>query len=303
MHEPSNINAEFEEVEYSEEVPVFERKIEAGRGQLKLLREYLDSLKAAGVYEDTTVIMMADHGFNMRYYPVLLVKDAHREEEGFQMDHTPLSLREDLAELLSSMTKGNRFSDTVKAMGFRPDRTRYAIGYRGKEYGTQTSCMSTIEIRGDAKDIASYQVKKDEFLIDDEFPGRYEIGKPFFMGGGACDNAASYGLDGGRAYGHTVLFDLFLNEPADRDVTLRMVIVNLNSSEQHVILESDGQELTSICLAGDESTEIKTPLPAKGKDRIQIEVRMPDAEFGIMQNEALGWPDSQSIWFRDAILE
>lgn len=34
------------------------------RGSLKIVYDYIDALKAAGVYDDTTLIIMADHGFN-----------------------------------------------------------------------------------------------------------------------------------------------------------------------------------------------------------------------------------------------
>ena len=108
------LNAEFEEVKYNEDVPISERKIEAGRAQLNLLRRYLDDLKEAGVYEDTTVIMMADHGFDMRFYPVFLVKEAHRKTEGFQTDHTPLSVHDDLEPMLTGITSGKTFSETVQ---------------------------------------------------------------------------------------------------------------------------------------------------------------------------------------------
>ena len=47
------------------------------------LNRICDRLKEAGTYDQTTVIMTADHGFNQRFYPVFLVKEANRSEEGF----------------------------------------------------------------------------------------------------------------------------------------------------------------------------------------------------------------------------
>ena len=75
----------------------------AARAQLKLLRAFLDALKTAGTYDRTTVIMMADHGFNSRFYPVFLVKEAGRTADGFQVDSSPISMREDYEDLLDDL--------------------------------------------------------------------------------------------------------------------------------------------------------------------------------------------------------
>lgn len=305
IHEPSTLNAEYERVEFDESVPVEERKIEGGRAQLKLLREYLDCLKAAGTYDNTTVIMMADHGFGLRYYPVFLVKEAHRKTEGFRTDHTPLSIREDLETLLAGMTAGERFSETAAKMKIPDNRIRYALSYRGQEYDNKIDVRSLVEINGEAKDPASYRVVKDEFAINDQLDKRYQAGTPFVSGRVISDNVDSYGMVGEYTIGHTALFDLQMNEAAKEDLTLKMRVYNMVYTDQRVIICLDGKELAEVNLPWDvqEIKEITVPLPVQGKDRIQIEIRMPDAELRTMQDEVLGWMDYNSIMISDAIIE
>ena len=303
VHEPSVLNADFEKVEYSEDVPVLERKIEAGRAQLNLLRRYLDDLKAVGVYDDTTVIMMADHGFNMRFYPVFLVKEAHREAEGFRTDHTPLSIREDMETILSGLTAGKSFTETLRDLQIDPDRVRYAVNYRGDGYEGKTGTKSIVTIEGEAKDPASYRADKDEFAIDDEYPERYTTGNPIISDGNPTGTAAVYGMEGDRVYGHTVLLDAFLIEAAGRDMTLKMKTANLTETEQRIAVAMDDRILYEERLNGGEEKEMTIPLPVEGKDRIQVEIRIPDARLNIQSHEVLGWTDYQSIRISSAVIE
>ena len=110
VHEPCTLGADFSPLENAEGLSMRERQLETGRAQLKLLRTYLDRLKDAGTYDRTTVIMIADHGRENRFYPVCLVKEANPAEDGFRVDHTPLSLQEDYPDLIDALTSGESFS-------------------------------------------------------------------------------------------------------------------------------------------------------------------------------------------------
>lgn len=303
IHEPCTLNAEYENIEYDESFPIKERQIEGGRAQLKLLRRYLDSLKVAGTYDNTTVIMMADHGFDMRFYPVFLVKEANRRADGFRTDNTPLSVREDLEKLLDGMTTGKTFSQIIQNMNIDASRTRYALIYRGEEYDKKNIIKSIVAIDGEAKDPASYHVEKDEFLIDNQSKKRYTVGTPFMAERNILENVNTYGLVEIYSIGHTVLFDLFLTEPAERDLILKIHLYNVVNTDQRVVICIDGEDLTQEMIPYAENKELTVPLPVQGSDRIQIEIRLPDAEIRKMQNEELGWVDYNSIMISDAVIQ
>lgn len=302
IHEPSNLNADFEKVKYSEDVPTEERKIQGARAQLKLLRNYLDSLKAAGTYDNTTVIMMADHGFNMRYYPAFLVKEAHREEDEFRTDHTPLAVHDDFEALITGLTSGKSFRETVEGLSVGVERTRYVIGYRGNEYESKTFLKSTLAVNGEAKDPLSYRIEKDEFAIDEQFPGRYRVGTPFISNGSLNDNVAVYGLAGSSSYAHTVLFDIHPEESIDKDLTLKIQMNNQTDEDQSVIFVMEEKELAKTTLSGHESREMEIPIPCWNQDRILIEIRLPDAVACQQQQEMLGWYNYASISISNAAL-
>ena len=303
VHAPSVLNAEFEEVEYSEDVPILERKIEAGRAQLNLLRRYLDDLKKAGVYEDSTVIMTADHGFGMRYYPVFLVKEAHRKATGFQTDHTPLSVLEDLKPLLNNLSSGRTFTEAVQNLQLPQDRTRHALSYHGETYKAKTESKTVITIEGEAKDPASYRIEQDTFAINEDFAGRCSVGVPFISGGALSGDVAVYGLEGGFVYSNTVLFDVILPEPADRDLTMRLNLVNVRESKQRVIAMMDGHIIGEDQLNAGEQKEVSIALPVQKNEKFRIELKFPDTEVESPVIETMGWVNYRSAWIDSAVIE
>lgn len=95
--------------------------IEAGRGALVMVRQYLDRLKELGIYDDSVIIIMADHGghwvedegdYLRRHNPLLLVKGKN-EKHTFSISEKAISY-EDLQgayiNLLDGMTGEGVFS-------------------------------------------------------------------------------------------------------------------------------------------------------------------------------------------------
>lgn len=69
-HVPYHINSEFEEAGYETD------EYETARGLIKMLNEYTAKLKEQGVYDNTTLIVLADHGEDNRFNPLFMVKYA-----------------------------------------------------------------------------------------------------------------------------------------------------------------------------------------------------------------------------------
>lgn len=87
-------------------------RMEVTRGCLKLVKNYMDFLKMAGVYDKTTIIVMADHGYTedddpwARWNPAFMIK-GYNEKHEFQKDRAPISYT-DLQETYSKLLKGEK---------------------------------------------------------------------------------------------------------------------------------------------------------------------------------------------------
>lgn len=92
-----------------------EAMIEAGRGIFVMVQQFLDELKALGIYDDSVIVIMADHGgqwiedegdYLRRHNPLLLVK-GKKEEHEFSISQKPISyddLQEAYVNLLNGVT-------------------------------------------------------------------------------------------------------------------------------------------------------------------------------------------------------
>ena len=81
---------------------------EQGLGTLRIISEYMDQLKKLGVYEQTTVIVLADHGYNahsdMEHCPLLMIKYPG-ESHPFEISDIPISYSS-MAEILTEALQG-----------------------------------------------------------------------------------------------------------------------------------------------------------------------------------------------------
>lgn len=129
--------------DYNEDFSV----IEPGKGSyrtdvtvsMKTAAEFVQELRKTDVYDDTAVIIMADHGYGFentglteRANPLLMVKGFHERHE-FRISQAPISFT-DLQDLYTSLMGGNKEDEQfVWKEGDR--RQRRFLGYHyNKEY-------------------------------------------------------------------------------------------------------------------------------------------------------------------------
>ena len=299
VHEPCTLSADFTLLENAEELSMRERQLETGRAQLKLLRTYLDRLKDAGTYDQTTVIMIADHGRENRFYPICLVKEANRRDDGFRIDHTPLSLQDDYTDLIDALTSGETFSGFA-AQYADTARVRTGLDFRAHTFGEEAFSRSVVEIPGDASDTGSFRIDRDEFALDDDFPGRYTPGGAIVSGGKAgSSSAAVYGIEDGIIPGHSVVFDVFFDTEESRKLTLKGTFRNVTGRPQRIVFTINGDTVETITLAGRAGpTEIEVPLPELNTGRMTLQMDFPDAE----KQDNIGWSTYSSISILDAAI-
>ena len=305
VHNPVEIDEQFNHVEYTNDVSLHDRKIIAGLASLNLMRAYLDELKKAGTYDQTTVIMTADHGQNMRFYPMFLVKEAQTNQTSFKVDNTPISLQEDYAQLINGLTSGKSFSNALNALNIPEHRTRYALDFRSTEgYAGKTNRKSIVLINGDAKDEFSYFTEKDVFYLDDDYSGRYMEGLPFITNRKIDNGLVNvYGISDEGIYGHSVVFDVFFESEEKRDLNLRMTVTNITDYEQQMIFEMNGIEIDNVSIPGNTQQEIVIPLPTISNNHCTIQFNIPDALLKHREEGSLGWNAYDSFFIDSAVLE
>lgn len=121
-HQPYHTTEEFE---YSdEETDVYQ----TSKGILKMVDEYLDELREADVYDNSNIVILADHGTYNRVNPMYMVKYAGNEDN-FSISDIAFSYSV-LSCLLESFIGGRNKEDIEKIMMESVPEKRRFLAYR-----------------------------------------------------------------------------------------------------------------------------------------------------------------------------
>lgn len=113
------------------------------RGCMKIVYEYMNQLKALGLYDNATIIITADHGQNYTYdplradflpdmglqttsYPILLVKNAKETRKGVSESKAPVSHTEVIATIVNAIGIKDKesYGRTLTEIGENEERER-----------------------------------------------------------------------------------------------------------------------------------------------------------------------------------
>lgn len=303
VHAPLSRNRNFEVVEFPEEWTRRDKQNEEAMAALKLLTEYVEELKKAGLYDQTTIIFTADHGYDMRFYPVLLVKEANGSSDRLQVNSVPFSFEEDYEKVLGYLTAGDSFSQAVEKLDLPEDRVRYVMNFRSKTaYGEETTMRSVIRIDGPARDENSYSVEEDEYLLDEAFAGKYALGSAMELAETAQDIAV-YGLRfNGGLYSRCAVIDINFKEEIKEDLVFRTTATNQTEGEQTVKIYAGETEIGSAILGKYEAQEIVCPIDAElvKDNRLTLRVDAPDTDLLPGTSDTLGWSERVSYALSNA---
>ena len=123
---------------------------------MKIVSDYLDMLRKAGVYDNTAMIVMADHGFGYkdgeevplgRNNPLLAVKGMGEHHDIMQISEAPIAY-DDLQEAYRRLLDGAS-SDQVFDAKEGDDRVRRYLYYDF----TDEDHMVEYELHGHAEDV------------------------------------------------------------------------------------------------------------------------------------------------------
>ena len=123
---------------------------------LTLVKEYLNMLKKNNFYDNSAIIIMADHGFatdkngNQRMNPIFFVKGVDEKHKGMQTSNKPVHFI-DLEELYSDLISGKK--DKELFSNISKTRTRRFLSYKinNKDY------MEEYTTGGMVRDVEKYK--------------------------------------------------------------------------------------------------------------------------------------------------
>lgn len=163
-HAPYYMSADLKYDESGREV----NREDQEQGCLRIVYEYLEQLKALGLYDSATIIITADHGNGVTYnsgesqpkttsMPILLVKEAFQRSDEMQMNHAPVIQGEILPTIIRA-AGGNpaEYGMCLDEVSINEKRERSYVSIY-KNYIIQYI------INGDANDINSWKIKKADF--------------------------------------------------------------------------------------------------------------------------------------------
>lgn len=165
--------------EYNEK-DATEKRMNQTYASLKILENYVKELKNSGVYDQTTIILLADHGWENRYYVNLLVKPKNNTSE-FTVSNAPVSILEDyIPTILNIASNSKDYGKDIWDYKNDDVRERNIYNYTFTRGDNTYNVVSkvTITTKDHADDIDKYYISKQEFLNTNETPQKeYKLGK------------------------------------------------------------------------------------------------------------------------------
>lgn len=124
LHYPKNTTKDLER-DPSNEVPEDEIAIAVN----KILNRYLAALKENGVYDNSDIFVLADHGLYLHYdkkYPLLMCKPADQTGTGITVSNAPISMN-DVYPTLIRLAGGETDGRTIFDIGEDEERVRHFV--------------------------------------------------------------------------------------------------------------------------------------------------------------------------------
>lgn len=125
------------------------------RGMMILINSFLEKMKQEGVYQNSTIIIMADHGYiDLRQSPLLMVKGKN-ENHPFEQLNTQISY-EDLQPAFANILNGKNTAKTIFPIPENENRSRiytYYEWYVDMGPDSHTRDITEYEVTGNAWDL------------------------------------------------------------------------------------------------------------------------------------------------------
>lgn len=302
IHVPYNTTAEIEYNNTKEylQKDVKERRTEETLATLNILCNYVEELKKAGIYDQTTIIFLADHGYENRFYTNLMVKKENTNCE-FEISSAPVSLKDDLIPtILNIATNSKDYGKDFFDYEEDEERTRQVYDYTYESNKTvinkeQYKIFSKMVFQTDglASDNESfYKVSEEYYNKKKELTEKYEFDTQIKIEDVEKSNSLNIvGFNLERinikvGAGWNISDNAYIEvnkQKSNSDVILELNLKQIYNNEQTVNFRINGETIHTCVVRQDEDNKIEVKIPKKiwnENEIIRIEMDFPNAVLG-----------------------
>ncbi len=290
-----NSNIEYDTSKDYLELDEDERRNNQIIASLDILVNYIEELKKSNVYDNTTIIFMADHGWENRYNINFMIKPA-KENSEFKISHAPLAMTEDLIPTIENIASNSKY--------FGKDIWDYSEGdYRKRDIYNYTFTRGdntynvlskvTVSTEDIASDENKYYISNAEYVNSLERPKKmYNFGKRInliknknmkyaIIEGFLQQDIRS--ISKGTNIGKNAVIRI-LRDETDQNVMANLLIKKVYYDNQKIKISINDKMLYEDVLnANDKNKLITFEIPKdewNKNDILQLDLEFPDGKLG-----------------------
>lgn len=161
-HPPYLMNSNGDPAIFNDDMPEEERQLEQAKGTIYILRKFILQLKENDVFDNTAILFIADHGWNTRTNPVMLVKPFNSHGE-FRISTAPISFVEDYMNTLEYfITENPSVDNTIFEVPEKDIRERSIVLYDISESNNDRyyNKLDVYKTTGNAKEMNLFCLQK-----------------------------------------------------------------------------------------------------------------------------------------------
>lgn len=261
-HEPVNTDRycrKIEKVVQMNDDGYSEKQFEQTIGVVRLFTKLIESLKDAGVYDNTTVIFTADHGWDIRPNPLLLIKPEN-SSGSLTVSSAPVSMIEDYLPTLEYYITGEDTGNTI---------------YSLQEDSVRDRMIYVYDINSEDR---TYNSRETEIYPSGAFNVKMKLGKPL-----SPDNINFFSVNGFSASenshiwtnGHNAEINITLDEPF-HNIRWDMSYGTFNG-EQPVEIYVNDSLVEKYTANGSETHSLIIPGSLLADSKLNIKLVLPNA--------------------------
>ncbi len=265
---------------------------------MNFVAQVLSDMKDKGVYDDSVIIILADHGdLDLKQWPMFLLKEKGAEGE-YKTDHAPVSFYDlpvYLAGFAGKELKDQKYASDLLALKEGDKRTRYFVRHSG---GINESIIEEYTTEGNAGDPDSFKLKErhedsdveaEPYVLGTELDfGIEETGNQYAEEGFATNTGMRTILRG--PYAKLVIPLKDVPSSGDLSVFIKTSKATIGKRVKHpLIVKANGEEVLETVTdnkLAKEGIKFKVPADKIGKDKkLTIELNFTDIPMDEMEKD------------------
>lgn len=263
---------------------------ETGLGCMEIVKEMLNQLKDSGIYDNTAIIIMADHGqISLGQNPLLLIKDFEVSKADLTVSEVPVSY-EDLQPTFISLVEEEEHEDTIFDLAYE-NRARRFMYYQWEDADWDSGFLPIIYeyySNGKAYDVDSlvksgYQYENGEcrqvvYTFKNgatiQVDGKEECELLFIRGISQAEKDSD-GIWRTWSLGNVTTLRVDLEDSVDTDIVLS--VMGTPASEDQILKVVINDEEIGIMESTENGFRIVIPKEVITSSIIEIDIQYPNA--------------------------